>query len=157
MDRVPEVYSECQDAFEKTFGRRPPDRVIPYRMDDAEVVLLSMGTTASTVREAVDRARERGVRVGALRVRMFRPFPEDLLSRYLEGRERVGVIDRDTCPGLGGILWAEVRGVARSAKVVQGYMPGLGGGDVRPEHIETILEDLLEREQSGAPQMMEVS
>lgn len=155
MDAVPAAYAECQREFERCFGRRPADAVVPYRMDDAEVVLVSMGTTASTVRTAVDAARQGGLRVGALRVRMFRPFPAESLRSLLAGRRRVGVIDRDLSPGLGGILWGELRGVAGRDTLVQGYMLGLGGGDVRPQHIAALLEDLLGREAEGAPQIME--
>jgi pyruvate/2-oxoacid:ferredoxin oxidoreductase alpha subunit len=156
MDAVPAVYAECQDEFERCFGRRPADAVVPYEMEDADLVLVSMGTTASTVRAAVDVARARGVKVGALRVRMFRPFPEDTLRRMLAGRKRVGVIDRDLCPGLGGILWGEVRGVISHPTVVQGYMIGLGGGDVRPEHISALIEDLSTRNEPGKPEILEV-
>lgn len=155
MDAVPAAYAECQDAFERCFGRRPEGMVVPYRMDDAETVLVSMGTTASTVRAAVDAARERGQRVGALRVRMFRPFPAARLAELLKGRRRVGVIDRDISPGLGGVLWGELRGVTGADTLVQGYMLGLGGGDVRPEHIGELLADLVARETAGTPRMME--
>ena len=156
MLRVPGVYAEVQDAFERHFGRRPADRVVPYKMDDAEVVLVSMGTTASTAKTAVDAARARGVKAGALRVRMFRPFPEDLLSTWLRGRERVAVLDRDICPGLGGILWSELRGVKPDG-IVQNYMLGLGGGDIRPEHLGGVLDDLLARKTAGDPQIVEVA
>jgi len=155
MNRVPAVYAEVQDAFERRFGRRPADRVVPYQMDDAEVVFVSMGTTASTAKAVVDAARARGVKAGALRVRMFRPFPEDLLTTWLRGRERVAVLDRDICPGMGGILWSELRGLAPGA-LVQNYMLGLGGGDIRPEHLEKVLEDLLARDAAGEPQIVEV-
>ena len=157
MGRVPEIYAECQAAFERAFGRRPAERVVPYRMDDADLVLVSMGTTASTVRTAVDRARERGVRAGALRVRMFRPFPDDLLASYLRGRRRIVVLDRDLSPGLGGILWGELRGVVESGALVQNVMLGLGGGDIRPEHIEKIVEDVAQRRHAGAPEILEVT
>jgi len=157
MGNVPQVYAQCQDEFEQVFGRRPADRVVPYRMDDAEVVLVSMGTTACTVKESVDRARDRGLKVGGLRVRMFRPFPEDLLHAALAGRARVGVIDRDVSPGLGGILWSELRGTVGRDTLVQGYMTGLGGGDVRAQHIDAILEDLLARTEPGLPSIMEVA
>jgi pyruvate/2-oxoacid:ferredoxin oxidoreductase alpha subunit len=157
MKAVPAVYRECQDAFAGVFGRRPAEPVIPYRMDDADVVLVSMGTTAATVRSAVDAARARGRRVGALRVRMFRPFPEAELRARLAGRSRVAVLDRDVCPGFGGILWGEVRGCADPRAIVQGYMLGLGGGDIRPEHVGQLLEDLLARERAGQPALMEVA
>lgn len=154
MLAVPAAYAECQRAFEKHFGRRPPDRVVPYEMDDAEIVIISMGTTASTVDRVVDAARKRGVRVGSLRIRMFRPFPEDLLREHLRGKPRIAVLDRDLCPGLGGILWAEIRGITDSSSIIQNYMLGLGGGDIRPHHIEAIIEDVLGRTESGAPEMM---
>ncbi len=156
LERVFDVYSEAQDAFEETFGRRPADPVVPYRMDDADVVLVSMGTTASTVRAVVDEARERGVKVGSLRVRMMRPFPEQILRPLLDGRKRVGIIDRDISLGHGGILWSEVRGTIPSDCVVQNYIIGLGGGDIRPKHIADVLEDLCSREEAGTPEIVEV-
>ncbi len=156
MARVFEVYTECQDAFEEVFGRRPADPVVPYCMDDAELVLISMGTTAATVRAAVDEARERGVRAGALRVRMFRPFPEESLREALASAPRVGVIDRDISLGHGGVLWSEVRGVASAGSLVQNYIIGLGGGDIQPRHITEILENLASLERAGEPQIMEV-
>jgi pyruvate/2-oxoacid:ferredoxin oxidoreductase alpha subunit len=155
MARVPAVYAKAQDEFEHRFGRRPADAVVPYRMDDAEIVLLSMGTTASTVRTAVDAARLRGIRAGALRLRMFRPLPESELRSQLAGRRRVAVIDRDSSPGLGGIVWGEVRGFADPGALVQGYLVGLGGGDIRPEHVSAIIDDLLARESAGPPLFME--
>jgi pyruvate/2-oxoacid:ferredoxin oxidoreductase alpha subunit len=155
MKRVPAVYAGVQDAFERHFGRRPADAVVPYRMDDADVVLVSMGTTASTVRTAVDAARARGVRAGALRLRMFRPLPEDMLRRHFAGHQRIAVIDRDTCPGLGGIVWGELRGLGDPGAVVQSYLVGLGGGDIRPEHIDQIITDVAARDRAGDPVFME--
>jgi pyruvate/2-oxoacid:ferredoxin oxidoreductase alpha subunit len=154
MARVPGVYAKVQDEFERAFGRRPADPVVPYRMEDAEVVLVSMGTTASTVRLAVDAARERGVRAGALRLRMFRPLPEATLRSFFKGRRHVAVIDRNTCPGLGGIVWGELRGLGDGA-VIQSYMVGLGGGDIRPGHITRIIDDVSARDTAGEPVFME--
>ena len=155
MMAAPKVHDECADLFEAQFGRRPADRVVPYRMEDAEVALVAMGTTTATVRTVVDAARERGVRAGGLGLRMFRPFPEDLLRHHLAKVERVAVIDRNVCPGLGGIVWAELRGAVQGP-VVQGYVMGVGGGDIRPEHVNRVLEDILARQSSGAPEFVEV-
>jgi pyruvate/2-oxoacid:ferredoxin oxidoreductase alpha subunit len=155
MANVPAVYRDVQAAFEKSFGRPLADPVVPYRMEDAEVVLVSMGTTAATVNAVVDLARQKGIKAGGLRVRMFRPFPEESLRRHLAGKAKVGVLDRDLCPGLGGILWSEVRGVVPGA-IVQSYMLGLGGGDVRPVHVSKVLDDLVRRTQAGPPQIEEV-
>nr|MBC8406853.1 pyruvate ferredoxin oxidoreductase [Planctomycetota bacterium] len=86
----------------------------------------------------------------------FRPFPEDLLRKFLSGRERIAIMDRDVCPGLGGILWGEVRGVVPDA-LVQGYMVGVGGGDVQPKHIQEVLDDLISLKSAGTPKIMEVA
>lgn len=155
MKQMPAVYAEIQNEFEKTFGRRPPDAVVPYRMEDAEIAIISMGTTASTVRTAVDTARKRGIKAGGLRVRTFRPLPEDAIAAALRGCGRVAVVDRNLSPGLGGILWGEIRGLAQPKAVVQNYLVGLGGGDIRPEHVEWIIQDVTARDRAGEPFFME--
>jgi pyruvate/2-oxoacid:ferredoxin oxidoreductase alpha subunit len=156
LARVEAVYAEAQDEFERVFGRRPADPVVPYRMEGAKLALVSMGTTASTVRVVVDAARERGLAVGALRVRMYRPFPAESLRRALAGCERIGVLDRDISLGLGGVLWSELATVAPPGALLQNYMIGLGGGDIRPQHVEAVLADLAKRERAGKPEIVEV-
>lgn len=156
MERVPKVYAEVQQRFREIFGRPLADLVVPYRMDDADVVLVSMGTLATTVRAAVDEARSRGLKVGSLRVRMFRPFPMQQLAELFAGRARIGIIDRDLSPGLGGVLWAEARGLAPKNALVQNYIAGIGGGDVRPAHVQHILSDLMGRTAPEAPVFVEV-
>lgn len=157
MARVPDVHRQCQDEFQRVFGRRPADAVDCHRMADAEVALVSMATTASTVRAVVDAARGRGQRVGAVRVRLFRPFPEAELRAALAGCRRIAVLDRDISLGFGGVLWGELRGAAPPGAVVQNYLLGLGGGDIRPEDVESVLADLLARERAGAPRILEVA
>jgi pyruvate/2-oxoacid:ferredoxin oxidoreductase alpha subunit len=156
MARVQAVYLDCQDEFEAAFGRRPADPVVSYRMEDAELAFVSMGTTAATVRAVVDHARTAGIRLGGVRVRMFRPRPARDLADALAGVERIGVLDRDVSLGHGGVLWSEVRGLAPPDALVQGYVLGLGGGDVRPEHLRMLLNDLRDRSGAGAPRMVEV-
>jgi pyruvate/2-oxoacid:ferredoxin oxidoreductase alpha subunit len=157
MAAVPAVHEEVRDAFEAAFGRRPAGAVVPYRMDDADVVVVSMGTTASTVRAAVDSARARGIRAGSLRVRMFRPFPAEELTQRLASVSRIAVLDRDISPGMGGVLWSELLSCAPAAATVQGYMLGLGGGDVREEHVTRVIDDLLARPHAGRPELVEVA
>ncbi len=155
MERVWEVYREAQDAFEGIFGRRPADPVVPYRADDADVLVVAMGTIAATAERAVDQAREKGIRMGSLRVRAFRPFPSAAIAAALRGRRRVAVVDRNVSLGFGGVLWGEARGLADPGAVVQGYMVGLGGGDVRPEHLLAIAADAGSRDAAGAPVLLE--
>jgi len=156
MGAVREVYAEIQTRFEEVFGRRPPDPVIPYRTEDAEVLIVAMGTISETVNRVVDRARSRGLRVGSVRVAMFRPFPSDLLRRAFSGVTRIAVVDRNISLGFGGVLWGEARGVAEPGAIVQNYVAGIGGGDVRPEHIEAMLTDLCDRKAAEEPVFMGV-
>ena len=156
MDRVFEVYGECQAEFERIFGRAIPDPIVGYRMQDAEVALVSMGTTASTARVAVDALRERGIKAGSVRLRLFRPFPYQALEEVLAGTAKIGFVDRDLSPGMGGVLWSEGRGSAPKDALVQNYMIGLGGGDIRPHNLEELFADLLARDEAGAPQIQEV-
>jgi pyruvate/2-oxoacid:ferredoxin oxidoreductase alpha subunit len=155
MARVFGVYREVQDAFERELGRRPADPVVPYRADDADALVVSMGTIASTVEQAVDQARARGERLGSVRVRMFRPFPAEQLARLFRGVGRIAIVDRDISLGFGGVLWGEVRGQAEPGAVAQGYVIGVGGGDVRPEHVAAIAADLRARTAAGPPLLLE--
>jgi pyruvate/2-oxoacid:ferredoxin oxidoreductase alpha subunit len=107
------------------------------------------------VERAVDEARARGIRLGGLRVRTFRPFPAAGIARAFRGRPRIAVVDRNVSLGFGGVLWGESRGLADPGALVQGYMIGLGGGDVRPEHVLAIAEDAASRQGAGAPVLME--
>lgn len=157
MRRVPAVYEECRLEFQSVFGRRLPDAVVPYRTEDAELVLVSMGTTASTVRQAVDVARARGTKVGALRVSRFRPFPTRELRAALAGKQRIGVLDRDISLGLGGVLGSEVRVATPPGAIVQNYVIGLGGGDIRPEHVLARIDDLAARTREDVPEIVEVA
>lgn len=157
MGRVPAVHRECIDEFERVFGRRPAGAVQCHRMEDADVAIVAMATTASTVRAVVDAARARGVRAGCVRVRMFRPFPEAELRAALAPCRRVAFVDRDISLGLGGILWAEGRACAHRDALVQNYVLGLGGGDIRPQEIERILADVASRDLAGEPSILEVA
>jgi pyruvate/2-oxoacid:ferredoxin oxidoreductase alpha subunit len=152
-----EVYAGIQDEFEEIFGRRPPDAVVAYRAEDAETLIVSMGTIGATAERVVDLLRDQGQRVGSLRVRLFRPLPAEQIRACFAGKQRIAVIDRDISLGFGGVLWGEVSALADPGAVVQSYMAGLGGGDVRPEHIVNMLADLLPREIAGAPTLMEAA
>lgn len=152
---VPQVYQEIGREFAAVFGRNPGAIAAAHRADDAETLLVSMGTIGLTAERAVDEARARGEKVGALRLRLFRPLPLEVLRAFFAGKKRIAVLDRNITLGLGGVLWTETRALADPGAVVQNYLAGLGGGDVRPEHIAKILADIAGRENSGAPVLME--
>lgn len=150
-----DIYGEIQDEFANAMSRRLADPVVAYRMEDAETAIVSMGTIGATAERTVDQLREAGIRAGALRIRMYRPFPAAAIQTLLAPVARVAVIDRDISLGYGGVLGGEISSIAGVGKLVQNYMAGIGGGDVRPNHIREIISDIGGRETAGPPQIME--
>jgi len=160
MRRVPAVWEECREAFREVFGRDPGGAMDSYRTEDADTVLIASATIATTVRDVVDRRRAQGERVGLVKMRMYRPFPESDLRRACGPASRVGVLDRDYAAGMGGIWWQDVRAAFQGHRddlVVQDYLLGIGGGDVTPESVEHVLGDLARRERAGAPTWVDLA
>jgi len=120
----------------------------PHELDDAEVALLAIGSLAGTAKEAVDKMRKEGKKVGIVALRVFRPFPHKELCDSLKNVKAVGVIDRNISFGsMGGALSMEVRAALYELKNrphVMSFPTGLGGRDTRPEHFEKVTEILLE-------------
>jgi pyruvate/2-oxoacid:ferredoxin oxidoreductase alpha subunit len=142
--RVPETLRKIDREWASRFGRSwgaiETDRVV-----DAELVLVTSGTVTSTARHVVNECRERGEKVGLVKIKMFRPFPTDALREVLAGVPRVAVLDRNISPGHGGIFAEELRSALydlpdRRRPRVDGYVIGLGGRDVTPATIEECLE-----------------
>lgn len=160
MARVMGVYDECRTAFEGVFDRDPGGVLDAYRTDDADTVLVTSSTIATTARRVVDRRRAAGEKVGLIKMRMFRPFPEAALREACAPARRVGVLDRDYAAGVGGVWWHDARAAFqghRSDFVLQDYLVGVGGGDVTPELVDSILDDLGGRETSGPPHWADVA
>ncbi|MCG3132226.1 MAG: Pyruvate synthase subunit PorA [Phycisphaerae bacterium] len=158
MERVPQVLEEALDEFEAVFGRRPDGALRTDHVDGAVDVLVACNTVARTARRLVEARRERGDPVGLVRLKMFRPFPREALRAALKGVRHVGVLDRNHSPGSGGVFWGEVAATlqGRGDILVQDYIVGLAGGDVTPEVLAKITDDLHEREHSEEPVWQEV-
>jgi len=115
-----------------------------YRLDGAELVLVTAATVASTARTVIDDLRERGVPAGLLRLRVFRPFPADAIRDMLAGRDTVVIMDRNCSYGHHGIFHQEIKSALfeldhAEQPELRGVIAGLGGRDVTPEDIDEIL------------------
>jgi len=159
MESVPDVLAEAIDEFERIFGRRPAGALAAEQTGDADTVLIACNTMARTLKNVVKARRERGERIGMVRAKMFRPFPREELRAAIGSAKRVGVLDRNHSPGSGGIFWQEIAATlcARPDVMLQDYLVGLGGGDVTPQMIEEIVDDLNGRSESDAPVWKEMS
>ncbi|MHC1579446.1 MAG: pyruvate ferredoxin oxidoreductase, partial [Candidatus Alkanophagales archaeon] len=148
-EKVLETFREFKEVFGREY--RP---VEAYRVEDADVLLLMMGSYAETAMLAIDALRERGESVGLVRLRLWRPFPAGELRRILRGVEAVCVFERAISFGMGGPLCAEVRAAlyhlpeGERPRVV-GFVGGLGGRDVGVEEFEAVLRRAVERVRSG--------
>jgi pyruvate/2-oxoacid:ferredoxin oxidoreductase alpha subunit len=143
---------EIDQAWGKLTGRTY-GAIEKYRAEDAELLLVTSGTITSTARHVVDERRERGEAVGLVKVKMFRPFPTGALREALAGVDRVAVLDRNISPGHGGIFAEEIRSALydvplEDRPLLFGYVLGLGGRDVTPAVIDSIVDRTWSAEQS---------
>jgi len=141
--RMPEI----DEAWGALTGRRY-GAIEEYRTDGADLLLVTSGTITSTARHVVDARRDRGDRIGLVKVKMFRPFPTAALRSALAGVERVAVLDRNISPGHGGIFAEEIRSALYDVPLEDrptlfGYVLGLGGRDVTPAVIDSLVERSL--------------
>ncbi len=137
MQRARGVIQEAHEDLHRIFGRGGDDPFIEeYMTDDAEIVLMGMGTLNMPLRVTVRRLREQGRKVGFVRVRWFRPFPAPELQKCLSRFKAVGVIDRDYSlgsPNNGGVLYTDVRSALYNLEKrvpLAGFICGLGGREV---------------------------
>ena len=149
MNGLP-VFEAIADEFEAAFGRRM-DAVEAYLTDDADIVFYMVGSFATKAKDAVDRLRESGQKVGLLRPRLLRPFPEADIRAHLAGKRGVAVIDQNISLGKGGVLHTELlsalHGQPDMPEIVTGFIGGLGGRDISPQEfyeIEAITRRAIE-------------
>lgn len=129
------AYEQAASEFAALFGRNHP-AVEAYRCEDAEIVVFMVGAFATKARDAVDRLREAGRKLGLVRPRLLRPYPEAALRKLLLGRRAVIVVDQNLSMGKGGVHCAELASAlyGRSgAPPLLSYIGGLGGRDIGAE------------------------
>lgn len=159
MEEAKVIFRSLVDEFESVFGRRYAP-VEPYLTEDAEVLLATVGTITGTARAFVDEARKDGKKVGLLKMKMFRPFPEEEVRQRLKGSKRVVVLDRNISFGGEGIFSQELKaalyGMEPRPELID-VIAGLGGLDVTPEGLQDLYRKVMQGEvRSGKPHWMGV-
>jgi len=150
MIEAPKVIEEVNAAFAKQFGRDHGGMIEEYMTDDAEVVLIAMGTASSTAHEVVDEYRAKGKKVGLVKLRFWRPYPRDQLRKIAERVKAVGVYDRAISYGVGGPSFIEFKSAAYGLQVpVVDFITGLGGRDVSSDDVRLMFDRLLETARTG--------
>lgn len=154
MGRVFEVYEQARQEFKDVFGRDPGGPIETFGTEDADTVLIASATVATTAKDVVMRRRAEGEKVGLVKMRMFRPFPEEALIEACGSAKKIGVLDRDYAAGLGGVWWQDTRAAFQGRRddlIIQDYLVGIGGGDVTHEIVDGVFNDLVGRAEVGPP------
>lgn len=150
------VFKEISEKYEKVSGRKI-NMIDTYMVEDAETVIIAIGSTAETIEEVVDRRRKNGEKVGVIAIRMFRPFPEEEIISSLKNVKNIAVMDKVMDYSLnGGPLYKEIISAIYDMKeenkdrekdkniIVSNYIYGIGGRDIGVDDIEGIFDDILD-------------
>ncbi len=148
MGEVAELSREADRLWQKLTGRGY-GIIEEYRCAGAELIIATMGSMAGTAKDAVDQLRNSGIPAGLMKIKLFRPFPIDLVRQSLAGVPKVMVLDRNFAPGTGGFLHQELKaalyGLDRGP-AIYGYLAGVGGTNVPPEKIAGLARGIMAEE-----------
>ena len=152
MRNAKQVILDVAKDFEQWTGRHY-DLFEGYKLDDAEIAIVCMNSTAGTTKFVVDKLREKGVKAGLLKVRVFRPFPVDEIANALSHLKAVAVLDKaDSLNAAGGALFEDVTSsmyVNNKHVPTVNYVYGIGGRDTKSDDIESVFNDLQEISNTG--------
>ncbi len=153
MNEALEVARQADAEYGRMFGRQW-GLVESYRMEGAEVALVTSSTITSTAREVIDELRNRGLPIGLVKVRLFRPFPVPDIVRALEGVKKVAVLDRNLTFGQCGVFGEEIKAALYNTPLrppIFDFVLGLGGRDVTLETVREVVRYTLEHEFPDQP------
>lgn len=138
-----ELIPQVQKEFAEIFGRDSGGLVRPYRLDEAETIIVSMGSVLGTIKDVVDERRERGEKIGVLGITSFRPFPIDAVREALKNAKRFVNIEKAFSVGIGGIVSSHCRSAVRGMGI-DNYevIAGLGGRPITKASLHSMLNDL---------------
>lgn len=140
------VIDEVEERFARVFGRRYPGMIEAVNCEDAEVVLVTLGSVAGLVRQAVAKLRAAGKRVGLLRIRYMRPFPAAELAAVLAGARAIGVLEKDISFGAEGTVFTNVNSALQqtgNTASTLNFVGGLGGDDISEAQVEDMFAALF--------------
>jgi pyruvate ferredoxin oxidoreductase alpha subunit len=146
LERVKDHVDKIDKEFGEYFGRSYGGQLEEYRCADADIVIVASGSAAGTARTVVDTKRADGVKVGMIKLRLFRPFPEERLVQALKGKKAIGVIDRSVCFGWKyGPMCTEIRSLCPklgSAAPILSYIDGLANLDINIPHVGRVIDEV---------------
>ena len=141
LDLMPQIAAE----FKQVFGRDSGGLIKPYRLDDADTVVIAMGSVLGTIKDTVDDLREQGVKVGVLGITSYRPFPIQAIRDATANAKRIVVIEKCFAVGIGGIVSRDVRSAVQARpQPVYAVVAGLGGRAITKASVQKLLLDAID-------------
>lgn len=153
LERAKQKFDRIDQDFKTAFGRAYGGQVETYRCEDADVVLVGSGSMCGTIKTVIDQKRKEGMKIGLVRLRMYRPFPQEKLIETLKGKKVVGVIDRSLCFGFkGGPMFTEIRSLSPELGGCRllSFIDGIANMDITTANIDKII-GVCQSAASGAP------
>ena len=139
------VISEAEKKFEKIFGRKYSGLIEEYQTEDADYILITLGSIAGLVREVVDKLRSNGEKVGLLRLRYIRPFPNKEIAEALKHAKAIATLEKDISFGNEGTVYSNVNSALVKSKISipsSNFIGGLGGKNISEKDIENIFKSI---------------
>lgn len=143
MERAKAKFDEIDKEYEEIFGRSYGGQVEKYRMEDADVVLVGSGSMCGTIKTVIDKRREQGVKVGLLKMRMYRPFPSEAMVAALKGKKAIGVVDRSLAFGFkGGPIYTELKAfeIQLDGTKMISFLDGIANTDITTANVEQMID-----------------
>jgi pyruvate ferredoxin oxidoreductase alpha subunit len=155
MINAKKVIQDVSNEFAKLFGRKY-ELFETYRLADAEVVLVALNSAAGTIKDEVDRYREKGVKAGLLKPRVFRPFPYEEVGAALKNAKAICVMDRADSYGGYGPLFMEIASAVypHRGPLMFDKIYGLGGRDLMPHDVDQVIDETIEVAKTGKVKML---
>ncbi len=149
------VIDRVEEKFARIFGRRYPGMIEAVNCDDAEVVLVTLGSISGLAKAAVARLRKQGKRVGLLRIRYMRPFPAAAIAHALKDAKAVGVLEKDVSFGAEGTVFTNVNSALQQAGntvPTMNFIGGLGGDDITEAQMDAMFDELVAQASGRVPE-----
>lgn len=145
MEKSKKVIESVANEFTEYFGRYYGGLIDTYKIEDSDIILITMGSLVGTIKDVIDELQEEGIKVGLVKIRSFRPFPAEDLKNAIKNSEYIAVLEKDVSIGLEGALFTEIKSVLYdyqdiNIKNIAGFILGLGGRDIPKSTIRDIVK-----------------
>jgi len=149
LEKSEEIISRVSADFAQAFGRESGGLIKTYKLEDADVVIVTMGSIAGTIKDLIDQLAEEGKKVGLLQICSFRPFPKQEVLRVLKNKMNIVVLEKSISLGRGGILASDIRWSfprGEKGRSISSYIAGLGGRNISRDGLREMVAR-VEKEQ----------